>query len=584
MAVGLNFVRSREGKMNEWFKKTFGTIKEKWSKWKPVQKLILIGIVVLVIAVIILLISVSTRKTSVRLFNAPVEAGQQRTIVSRLEKDGIKADIDSDGYITVENDTIAKKYRSQLVAEGYEPTKVDPYSLFDTQKWSRTSFDDKVNWQRAQESALEQHLEQLDGIRAANVMLSIPETATFKNSQNPTTASVTLFPRIGSDVLDSKKSVKGIMHLIMRSVEGLKEEDITIFNGDTNEEVSDLAGLEDADHQKNVENQQKWIRKQEAYYQTQVINALQGTFGTKRVKIANMKIDMDMSERSYTATEYSGVTIKPDNPNTIYDDSEVRDSLVLSEETVDKKFTGTGYNPEGPAGTEGQNPPVYSDMSNVIGETTESGVKRNYVMNRKDTAGKEEPKIDRLTVSVNVDGTWQYPLYDPDTKKIRLSESGGYERTYVPISDDVLAEVTKLVQSAVGYDAKRGDSVVVTNIPFDHTDEFKEEDAKFIKSQKTKMTIFISLIAVALILVLFIAFRLISKEIERRRRIREEEELRRQQQQREAALWEAKEQGMEVTLSVEERKRAELQENAIAMAKNHPEDVAMLIRTWLMEE
>ncbi|MBQ1833690.1 MAG: flagellar M-ring protein FliF [Treponema sp.] len=570
--------------MNEWFKKTFGTIKEKWSKWKPVQKLILIGIVVLVIAVIILLVSVSTRKTSVRLFNAPVEAGQQRTIVSRLEKDGIKADIDSDGYITVENDTIAKKYRSQLVAEGYEPTKVDPYSLFDTQKWSRTSFDDKVNWQRAQESALEQHLEQLDGIRAANVMLSIPETATFKNSQNPTTASVTLFPRIGSDVLDSKKSVKGIMHLIMRSVEGLKEEDITIFNGDTNEEVSDLAGLEDADHQKNVENQQKWIRKQEAYYQTQVINALQGTFGTKRVKIANMKIDMDMSERSYTATEYSGVTIKPDNPNTIYDDSEVRDSLVLSEETVDKKFTGTGYNPEGPAGTEGQNPPVYSDMSNVIGETTESGVKRNYVMNRKDTAGKEEPKIDRLTVSVNVDGTWQYPLYDPDTKKIRLSESGGYERTYVPISDDVLAEVTKLVQSAVGYDAKRGDSVVVTNIPFDHTDEFKEEDAKFIKSQKTKMTIFISLIAVALILVLFIAFRLISKEIERRRRIREEEELRRQQQQREAALWEAKEQGMEVTLSVEERKRAELQENAIAMAKNHPEDVAMLIRTWLMEE
>ena len=380
-------------------------------------------------------------------------------------------------------------------------------------------------------------------------MLSIPETATFKNSQNPTTASVTLFPRIGSDVLDSKKSVKGIMHLIMRSVEGLKEEDITIFNGDTNEEVSDLAGLEDADHQKNVENQQKWIRKQEAYYQTQVINALQGTFGTKRVKIANMKIDMDMSERSYTATEYSGVTIKPDNPNTQYDD-----------------------------------PPVYSDMSNVIGETTESGVKRNYVMNRKDTAGKEEPKIDRLTVSVNVDGTWQYPLYDPDTKKIRLSESGGYERTYVPISDDVLAEVTKLVQSAVGYDAKRGDSVVVTNIPFDHTDEFKEEDAKFIKSQKTKMTIFISPIAVALILVLFIAFRLISKEIERRRRIREEEELRRQQQQREAALWEAKEQGMEVTLSVEERKRAELQENAIAMAKNHPEDVAMLIRTWLMEE
>ena len=71
---------------------------------------------------------------------------------------------------------------------------------------------------------------------------------------------------------------------------------------------------------------------------------------------------------------------------------------------------------------------------------------------------------------------------------------------------------------------------------------------------------------------------------ERRRRLREEEILRRQQAEREKALWEAKQDGMEVTMSVEERKRAELQENAIAMAKEHPEDVAMLIRTWMMEE
>ncbi len=86
-------------------------------------------------------------------------------------------------------------------------------------------------------------------------------------------------------------------------------------------------------------------------------------------------------------------------------------------------------------------------------------------------------------------------------------------------------------------------------------------------------------------LVTFIIFRFVSREMERRRRLREEEILRRQQAEREKALWEAKQDGMQdVTMSVEERKRAELQENAIAMAKEHPEDVAMLIRTWLMEE
>ena len=116
----------------------------------------------LIIVGIVLLVSVSSKKTSVRLFNAPVEDKNQRAIISRLEKDGVKADIDGEGYITVENEDVAKKYRSRLVAEGYEPTRNDPYALFDTQKWSRTSFDDKVNWQRAQETALAQYLEQLE--------------------------------------------------------------------------------------------------------------------------------------------------------------------------------------------------------------------------------------------------------------------------------------------------------------------------------------------------------------------------------------------------------------------------------------
>ena len=147
-----------------------------------------------------------------------------------------------------------------------------------------------------------------------------------------------------------------------------------------------------------------------------------------------------------------------------------------------------------------------------------------------------------------------------------------------------MEKVTRLVRNAVGYDASRGDSVVVENVKFDRTEQFKDEDAKLIKSENTKRTIMFVLIGIAIILVLFIVFRLISKEIERRKRLREEELLRRQQQEREQALWDAKEQGMEVTLSVEERRRAELQENAIAMAKEHPEDVAMLIRTWLMEE
>ena len=425
-------------------------------------------------------------------------------------------------------------------------------------------------------------MEQLDGVRSANVILTLPDESLFSENQKPTTASVTIFAN-DPDVLSSRSRVKGLQRLISRSVEGLSEDNITIVNGETGEEINDFEGMEASDRISLVAKQEKEIRKLESEYSSQVLKQLQTTFGDKRVKVTNMTIEMDMSQETFTSKEYTGITIKPDNPDTVYDDSETVHSLVISEETVDKDFTGTGYNPEGPAGIEGQNPPVYSDMSNVIGKSTEQGVKRNYALNEKNIAGTKSPEKGRRTISVNIDGIWNYPLYD-ENGKLKLSKTGGYEREYVPISDEELEKVTKLVQGAIGYNVQRGDSVTVTNIQFDRTDQFREEDAAYIKAQQTKKTIFFVLLGIAVVLIIFIAFRLISREIERRRRLREEELLRRQQAEREQAIWDAKNEDISVTMSVEERRRAELQENAIAMAKEHPEDVAMLIRTWLREE
>jgi flagellar M-ring protein FliF len=46
----------------------------------------------------------------------------------------------------------------------------------------------------------------------------------------------------------------------------------------------------------------------------------------------------------------------------------------------------------------------------------------------------------------------------------------------------------------------------------------------------------------------------------------------------------AEQEGMEVSISVEERTRMELMESVVNLAKEHPEDCAKLIRTWLLEE
>ena len=569
--------------MNEWFKKSTETIKTKWGKWTVLQKVIAGGIILAVVVAIVLMARMSSRPTAVKLFSAPVNDEQERSaILTRLDEDSrTHAYVSSDNYIYVENEAIAKKYRSQLIAEGLAPSRMDSFALFDVTRWSRTQFDNQVNWKRSMESLVKSHLESLDGIMRAEVVLTLPEESLFSSNQNPTTASVILFSRGGSNILEDKKQVKGIQNLIMRGVEGLKAENISIVDGATGQEINDFEGMAESDRLSNIEKEKRIILKLETEYASRVLKALQVTFGDKRVQIANMKIDMNTSKRTTTSKQILPTVLREDNPNTPYDDSEIVEKIVVSEETINKSFTGTGYNPEGPAGVEGQNPPVYSDMSNVIGKSEEVAAKKNYAFGEKNVSEDTSPQIDRVTISVNIDGRWELEYSE---KNLPILERGHLRRKYTPVSEEELKNAVALVQGAVGYTKARGDNVVVTNIPFDRSEEHNAEDMAFIAKLQRNRTIMFSLVGIAVILIAFIAFRIISREIEKRRRLAEEARIREQEEARQRALMEAQQQGMEVTMSVEERKRAELQENAIAMAKEHPEDVAMLIRTWLMEE
>lgn len=569
--------------MNEWFKKTTETIKSKWGKWTGLQKAIAGGILLAVIVAIVLMARMSSRPTAVKLFSAPVNDEQERTaILTRLDEDSrTHAYVSSDNFIYVENESIAKKYRSQLIAEGLAPSRMDSFALFDVTRWSRTQFDDQVNWKRSMESLVKSHLESLDGIMRAEVVLTLPEESLFSSNQNPTTASVILYSRGGSDILEDKKQIRGIQNLIMRAVEGLKGENISIVNGATGQEINDFEGMAESDRLSNIDKERRMVLKYETEYSSRVLLALQKTFSPKRVQIANLKIDMNMSKRTKSERNILPTVLKEDNPNTPYDDSEIVDKLVVSEETVNKTFTGTGYNPEGPAGVEGNNPPVYSDMSNVVGKSEENAAKKNYAFGERNINEETSPDFDRVTVSVNIDGRWELEYGE---NNLPILEHGHLKRKYTPLTEEELKNAAALVQGAVGYTKSRGDNVVVTNIPFDRSDEHNAEDLAFIAKLQRNKTIMFSLVGVAVILIAFIAFRIISREIEKRRRLAEEARIREQEEARQRALMEAQQQGMEVTMSVEERKRAELQENAIAMAKEHPEDVAMLIRTWLMEE
>lgn len=593
--------------MIEWLKKLPATFKEFWGKLKLWQKLVAAGIAAVVVVVIVVMFKTSSAPAGVPLFNTVVRDENARDqITTRLDMEGVHYTVNAEGLIIVDDKKTASKLRSILTVEGLVPGNIDPFGLFDQTSWSETDFDRNVKLQRSIERQLKQQILAIDDIANASVVITSPKKELFSQDQKPVTCSVTVTFKPGSTMPENRKQLKGLQELICRSVVGLTPENLTLQDNHSNI-LNDFEGLAESDRLENIKKESKQITAEEEALRKRVLSFLRSNFnGSERVRDLVVKIEKDMSKVVRDQTIYTPVIITEQDPDKPYDTTEKRDYLPISSQTVTKELTGTGYNPQGPAGVEGQNPPVYSDMSNVIGKSVETGVTQNNVVNTEIRHTDQNSTLLRITASANIDGKWETqrdsnrnPIVVTKDNIDELKEwcakeniipanyriaTGKFFRVYYPVNSSVIEDCTRLVQDAIGYNKKRGDSVTITSFAIPRDEEWEKEEEAYFHAQQTKKTIILILCGLALVLIVFIVFRFITRELERRRRLREEEILRRQQAEREKALWEAKQDGIDVTMSVEERKRAELQENAIAMAKEHPEDVAMLIRTWLMEE
>jgi flagellar M-ring protein FliF len=568
--------------MNEFFKKVIGQIVTLWGKWSIIQRIILIGILAAAIGGLVAVVSISSAPTMSPVIDMVIRDELTRDrIITRINEEGIKTSVSSGGIIMVPDELSARRMRAILIREDLIPSGTDPWAIFDQERWTITDFERNVNLRRAIIQMVTDHVKALDDVDDANVSLVMPERELFLADQNPVTASVIIIPRPGSDIVENRKKIEGIQKILKFAVEGLTDENIVIT--DQNGLVlNDFAGMAGLDRLTLIERENKIVQTLEATYKAKILASLQNTFTSDRVRDLNIKINMDMSPREINTEEFFPITLKERTPGLPYDDSQFAQSITRSKSTSNTAWKGTGFNPEGPAGVEGQVTPAFRDMSNLYGEVTQETLTNNEEINKRVTKEERSPAIDRVTVSVNIDGTWKWK-YDEKGNPVVLPDNS-IEREYTPVSPEDLAAAQALIRDAIGYNAAKGDSVTVQNIRFDRSRQFVEEDAAYFRRRQIQTTILIFLSGLALLLIGFVVFRMISRELARRQRLREEELARQQAALRESALLEAENEGVEVSMSVEEKRRMELQENAINMAKEHPGDVAQLIRTWLLEE
>ena len=572
--------------MNEWLKKILEQLTQIWKKWTPMQKGIFFLSSGVVILAIVLLIVFSSTPSMVPLIGTPVNDDDLRSrIVTRLDEEiPGKYQVRSDNTIMVSNHKTARRIRSILVREDLIPQETDPWEIFDVERWTITDFERKINVRRAVEKSLEQHLYALEDIDAVKVEIDLPEESLFVEDEKPYTASIIITPKPGSDVAENKRKIEGIEKLIMLAVSGLTHDSIVI----TDNYGIKLNDFDDLDKVEKINLVKKQLRLKQDYeqkYKYEISKGLEDIYTPDRVKILRLEIDLDLSEETSKTKEHFPITIKKDNPRTPYDESTVQDKVLISEESIDEDFKGTGFNPEGPPGNEGQSPPQYKDLSNLVGEYHHDTKRKNYEVNIKEMDRIERPwEHRRITAAVAIDGYWEI-VYDKEGNVVFEEDNNSkIKRVYHPVIDEELKKVEALVKDAVGFDRARGDSVTVEHMQFDRREQFSKDDADALQGRRIAQTIFWICVGLGAIILAAILFRMLSKYIERKRREKEEELARQHQAMREAALKSAEEHGMDVELTVEERARMEMQENAINMAREHPEDVAQLIRTWLMEE
>ncbi|MGL4523947.1 MAG: flagellar basal-body MS-ring/collar protein FliF [Spirochaetia bacterium] len=569
--------------MKDFFEKAKVRVTESWKKWTGMQKVIFLGVLLAVFAGIGALVSFNATPVHIRVFGSKIADEELRNrVTTSLDSAGVPYTLSPDGQeFYVENEKIARKARAILVREGLTPGQVDPWNLFDVQRWTTTQLEQSVNLQRSLTKQLAMHLESLDDVDSANVTIAFPKDQLFAEDKQPVTASIVILPRPASDITTNQKKIQGIVKLVQFAVPELKAENITITdkNGILLNDFSMLDVQTQLDRV-NVELEQK--RKQETGYYQKIKEALSAVVSAGRVRVINVEYQVNTDAVTKSDREIRPITLVPDNPLTPYSELEITPNILAGRQSSSVEFKGSGFNPEGPPGQEGQTPPAYQDLQSATGTYNQQTATENFVYNQADSQIVQTPwKRERISVSVAIDGNW-IAEYDADGKKL-VNTDGSIKRNYIPVTPADVEKIRGLVRAAVGYDASRGDQVTVEEIQFDRSAQFALEDAAYQRELMMGMFMLWGFLGLLVLTGIIVVAQLIAKERERRRRLREEELARQHQAMREAALRSLEVDQLDPDVSSDVRHN-ELQEHAMNLARERPQDVAQLIRTWLSDE
>lgn len=557
-------------------------IKEKFVQLSIQYKIFMAGSLLLVILSGFFLVFLSTRVgNAALLYKSPLSPDDYARVTMALQEQQVQFDTKQDQYILVKDPETAKNIRMTLGQAGIIPQNVRGWELFDVQRFTTTDFERDINLRRAIIGEMTKHIKTLGDVEDVSIQVSFPDKKLYSDSQTPVTASIVITPAPYSDIANNKAKIQGIVNLVAYGIPELKKDDVVVVDNKGNV-LSDMLVPNDGDEQVRIAREQLRIMERErARYTARVVDALSISLPRDRY-LVSADIEFDWNTRTSTKKELIPTVIKPDNPVTPYDDSETVLEVLVSEDRVEENYRGPSYIPEGPAGVDDNVPPGLKDKIDRFNQYEKNQTTRNVTTGTQESLEKKAPYlIKRISISVAIDGTWVISR-KPNGEEI--VSNGSIIREYTPIDAKELRSYQELVQGSVGFSAARLDQVVVRALKFDRTAQFALEDGVVRRRVLINRIILMSMFSLAGLIVLIILYRILATHLEIRRRQKEEERLRQQALMREAALRQAEAEQAGMELSMEERASNELLDSVINAVREHPQETAKLLRTWLIEE
>lgn len=293
--------------MNERLKKIGAAIKDKWTGFSKVVKVLIISIPIAVIAAIVVVAILSAGRNMAVLYSG-LTAAEAQEISSVIKGMGVEdVSMNSNGEILVP-ETQVDYLRMQLAVQGY-PKQSASYDIWNDgiDLWSTDS--DKREVQRQQrEARLATTLVQLEAVQSATVNLDIPEDKDYVivEDKGVPTCSITLALRDGKELTNSE--VRAIYSMVTSSVDGLINDNVSIIDTQGREyqwisEEEENSGLVDAS---GVAIGQKRLQFQKEFREALMEN-LRGlfdpAFGENGYSI-NVTALLNYDNMKQTSTEY----------------------------------------------------------------------------------------------------------------------------------------------------------------------------------------------------------------------------------------------------------------------------------------